>query len=151
MEINPTNLFVNQIPDRARLLIFPAIFGWAILNLRTGALAAPKGETSMSPESILNQSSRNLEFWLSKRSGKLIAPSLDIAMADRSWWKLRRDDGLNVEALDGEFEFSKVPLDQAKKTADLATFKTIFIHLSEQFLGNREFICWINMSWMGEI
>jgi len=49
-----------------------------------------------------------------------------------------------------EFEIFKVPLDSSEETADLATFKTIFIKSLKSNSRIGRFICWINYGLMGE-
>lgn len=135
--INPTNLFVNQNSGQQAQLIFP---GFLVSNseFETGALVL-KGEQGMSPEQILNQSIENLEFELSKAIQKLIAPTSSTIAMLIGHGENGQDDGFGiVEALDGEFEIFKVPLDQAKKTADLTSFKTIFIQSPKEPFSDRE-------------
>ncbi|PZX56686.1 gliding motility-associated ABC transporter substrate-binding protein GldG [Algoriphagus chordae] len=124
--IVPTNLSVNQATGLQTQLIFPGVL---VSNeeFETGALIL-KGERGMSSDQILNQSIENLEFELSNAIRKLISPeSSSIAMI-MGHGEMSSDDGYGmVEALDGEFELYKVPLEQAEKPADLAHFKMIFI------------------------
>ncbi len=135
--INPTNLFVNQNAGQQAQLIFPG-FLVSDSEYETGALIL-KGERGMSPDQILNQSIENLEFELSSAIQKLISPeSSSIAMLI-GHGENRQDDGYGVvEALDGQFEIFKVPLEQAKKPADLANFKTVFIQAPEESFSDRE-------------
>lgn len=135
--INPTNLFVNQNSGQQAQLIFPG-FLVSDSEYETGALVL-KGERGMSPEQILNQSIENLEFELIAAIQKLISPeSSSIAMII-GHGENGRDDGYGiVEALDGEFEIFKVPLEQAKKPADLSNFKTVIIQSPKESYSDRE-------------
>lgn len=135
--INPTNLFVNQNSGQQAQLIFPG-FLVSDSEFETGALVL-KGERGMSPEQILNQSIENLEFELSKAIQKLISPTSSTIAMLIGHGENGQDDGFGiVEALDGEFEIFKVPLEQAKKTADLTSFKTIFIQSPKEPFTDRE-------------
>lgn len=136
--IQPTNVFFgNQNSGQQAKLIFPG-FLVSDSEFETGALVL-KGERGMSPEQILNQSIENLEFELSKAIQKLIAPSSSTIAMLIGHGENGQDDGFGiVEALDGEFEIFKVPLDQAKKPADLASFKTIFIQSPKEQYSDRE-------------
>jgi gliding-associated putative ABC transporter substrate-binding component GldG len=135
--INPTNLSVNQNTGLQTQLIFPGIL---VSNeeYETGALIL-KGERGMSPEQILNQSIENLEFELSNAIRKLISPeSSSIAMI-MGHGEMSSDEGFGmVEALDGDFELFKVPLEQANSPADLAGFKMIFIQGPKESYTERE-------------
>jgi len=135
--INPTNVFFNQNSSQQAQLIFPG-FLVSDSEYETGALVL-KGERGMSPDQILNQSIENLEFELSAAIQKLISPeSSSIAMII-GHGENGRDDGFGiVEALDGEFEIFKVPLEQAKKPADLANFKTVIIQSPKEPFSDRE-------------
>jgi gliding-associated putative ABC transporter substrate-binding component GldG len=98
-----------------------------------------KGERGMSPEQILNQSIENLEFELSAAIQKLIAPQTSSVAMIIGHGENGKDDGFGiVEALDGEFEIFKVPMDQAKKPADLANFKTVLIQAPKNPFSDRE-------------
>ena len=135
--INPTNLFVNQNSAQQAQLIFPG-FLVSDSEFETGALVL-KGERGMSPDQILNQSIENLEFELSKAIQKLISPTSSTIAMLIGHGENGQDDGFGiVEALDGEFEIFKVPLEQAKKPADLATFKIIFIQSPKEQFSDRE-------------
>jgi gliding-associated putative ABC transporter substrate-binding component GldG len=132
-----TNLFVTQNSGQQAQLIFPG-FLVSDSEFETGALVL-KGERGMSSEQILNQSIENLEFELSKAIQKLISPTSSTIAMLIGHGENAQDDGFGiVEALDGEFEIFKVPMDQAKKTADLATFKTIFIQSPKEQFAERE-------------
>ncbi len=124
--INPTNLYSNQSAGQQTQLIFPGILV-SDEEFETGALVL-KGERGMSPEQILNTSIENLEFELSQAIEKLINPEKGTIAMVIGHGELSEDDGFGmVEALDGQFELFKVPLDQAKKPEDLQSFSTIFI------------------------
>ena len=135
--INPTNVFFNQNSGQQAQLIFPG-FLVSDSEYETGALVL-KGERGMSPEQILNQSIENLEFELIAAIQKLISPeSSSIAMII-GHGENGKDDGFGiVEALDGEFEIFKVPLEQAKKPADLSNFKTVIIQSPKESYSDRE-------------
>ncbi len=135
--INPTNLYVSQNAGQQAQLIFP---GFLVSNseFETGALVL-KGEQGMSPEQILNQSIENLEFELSNAIQKLISPGASSIAMIIGHGENGQDDGFGiVEALDGEFEIFKVPLEQAKKPADLANFKTVIIQAPKELYSERE-------------
>ncbi|MDO8965530.1 gliding motility-associated ABC transporter substrate-binding protein GldG [Algoriphagus sp.] len=124
--INPTNVFFNQNSGQQTQLIFPGILV-ADDEYETGALIL-KGEQGMSPDQILNTSIENLEFELSNAIRKLVNPEKGAIALIIGHGELSEDDGFGiVEALDGQYEVFKVPLDQAKSIQDLSTFGTIFI------------------------
>ncbi|MEB2775700.1 gliding motility-associated ABC transporter substrate-binding protein GldG [Algoriphagus sp. D3-2-R+10] len=135
--INPTNLSVKQTTGLQTQLIFPGIL---VSNeeYETGALIL-KGERGMSSDQILNQSIENLEFELSNAIRKLTSPeSSSIAMI-MGHGEMSSDEGFGmVEALDGEFELFKVPLEQANSPADLVGFKMIFIQGPKESYTERE-------------
>lgn len=135
--INPTNLFVTRTSGQQAQLIFPGILV-SSERYESGALVL-KGERGMSPDQILNQSIENLEFELSNAIRKLINPgSSSIAMI-MGHGEMSGDEGFGmVEALDGEFEIFKVPLEQAKKPSDLAGFKMVFIQGPQERYTERE-------------
>jgi len=135
--ISPTNLFVNQASGQQAQLIFPGIL---VSNetYESGALVL-KGERGMSPDQILNQSIENLEFELSNAIRKLINPGASSIAMIMGHGEMSADEGFGmVEALDGEFEIFKVPLEQAKKPADLEGFKMIFIQGPQESYSERE-------------
>lgn len=133
----PTNLSVRRNSGEQDQLIFPGIL---VSNeeYETGALIL-KGERGMSPDQILNQSIENLEFELSNAIRKLISPeSSSIAMI-MGHGEMSLDEGFGmVEALDGDFELFKVPLEQANTPEDLADFKMIFIQGPKESYSERE-------------
>ncbi|WP_425637284.1 gliding motility-associated ABC transporter substrate-binding protein GldG [Algoriphagus yeomjeoni] len=135
--INPVNLSVNQATGLQTQLIFPGILV-SNQEYETGALIL-KGERGMSPDQILNQSIENLEFELSNAIRKLTSPeSSSIAMI-MGHGEMSSDEGYGmVEALDGDFELFKVPLEQANTPADLAGFKMIFIQGPKEAYTERE-------------
>lgn len=135
--INPTNLSVNQQTGLQTQLIFPGILV-SNAEYETGALVL-KGERGMSPDQTLNQSIENLEFELSNAIRKLISPeSSSIAMI-MGHGEMSSDEGFGmVEALDGDFELFKVPLEQANTPADLAGFKMVFIQGPREGYTERE-------------
>jgi gliding-associated putative ABC transporter substrate-binding component GldG len=135
--INPTNLFVSQNSGQQATMIFP---GFLVMNekFETGALVL-KGERGMSPDQILNQSIENLEFELSNAIKKLISPNSNSIAMIIGHGELSGDEGFGlVEALDGEFELFKVPLDQAKSVDDLKNFSLIFIQGPRELYSERE-------------
>lgn len=135
--INPTNLFVNQNSGQQSQLIFPGILV-SDDEYETGALIL-KGERGMGPDQILNQSIENLEFELSNAIKKLINPEKSAVAMIMGHGEMAEDEGYGlVEALDGEFELFKVPLEQAKTSADLANFKLIFIEGPREIYTDRE-------------
>lgn len=135
--INPTNLFVSQNSGQQSTMIFP---GFLVMNeeFETGALVL-KGERGMSPDQILNQSIENLEFELSNAIKKLISPNSNSIAMIIGHGEMSGDEGFGlVEALDGEFELFKVPLDQAKSVEDLKNFSLIFIQGPRDLYSERE-------------
>lgn len=135
--INPTNVFSNQNAGQQTQLIFPGILV-SDDEYETGALIL-KGERGMSPDQILNTSIENLEFELSNAIRKLVTPEKGAIAMIIGHGELAEDDGFGVvEALDGQYEVFKVPLDQAKSVADLQTFGTIFILGPKQTYSDRE-------------
>ncbi|OOG69558.1 gliding motility-associated ABC transporter substrate-binding protein GldG [Algoriphagus sp. A40] len=135
--INPTNLFVNQNSGQQAQLIFPGILV-SDAEYETGALIL-KGERGMSPDQILNTSIENLEFELSNAIRKLVDPEKGAIAMIIGHGELSEDDGFGmVEALDGQYEVFKVPLDQAKSVQDLSSFGTIFILGPKQTYTERE-------------
>lgn len=135
--INPTNLSVNQQTGLQTQLIFPGILV-SNAEYETGALVL-KGERGMSPDQILNQSTENLEFELSNAIRKLIAPESTAIAMIMGHGEMGGDEGFGlVEALDGDFELFKVPLEQAKTPSDLAHFNMIFIQGPRESYTERE-------------
>ncbi|WBL43309.1 gliding motility-associated ABC transporter substrate-binding protein GldG [Algoriphagus halophytocola] len=135
--INPTNLSVNQQTGLQTKLIFPGILV-SNATYETGALVL-KGERGMSPDQILNQSIENLEFELSNAIRKLIAPESNAIAMIMGHGEMSDDEGFGlVEALDGDFELFKVPLEQAKTPADLAHFNIVFIQGPRESYTERE-------------
>ncbi len=135
--INPTNLFVSQNSGQQATMIFP---GFLVMNeeFETGALVL-KGERGMSPDQILNQSIENLEFEMSNSIRKLISPASNSIAMIIGHGEMSEDEGFGlVEALDGEFELFKVPLDQAKSVEDLKNFSLIFIQGPRDLYSDRE-------------
>lgn len=135
--INPTNLFVSQNSGQQATMIFP---GFLVMNeeFETGALVL-KGERGMSPDQILNQSIENLEFELSNAIKKLISPGSNSIAMIIGHGEMSGDEGFGlVEALDGEFELFKVPVDQAKSAEDLKNFSLIFIQGPRDLYTERE-------------
>lgn len=135
--INPTNLFVSQNSGQQATMIFP---GFLVMNeeFETGALVL-KGERGMSPDQILNQSIENLEFEMSNAIRKLISPGSNSIAMIIGHGEMSEDEGFGlVEALDGEFELFKVPLDQAKSVEDLKNFSLIFIQGPRDLYSERE-------------
>ncbi|TXE01881.1 gliding motility-associated ABC transporter substrate-binding protein GldG [Algoriphagus aquimarinus] len=135
--INPVNLSVLRNSGQQEQLIFPGILV-SNAEYETGALVL-RGDRGMGQDQILNQSIENLEFELSNAIRKLISPeSSSIAMI-MGHGEMSSDEGFGlVEALDGDFELFKVPLEQAEKPADLAHFKMIFIQGPKESFTERE-------------
>ncbi|REG85428.1 gliding motility-associated ABC transporter substrate-binding protein GldG [Algoriphagus antarcticus] len=135
--INPTNLSVLRNSGQQEQLIFPGILV-SNAEFETGALVL-SGDRGMGQDQILNQSIENLEFELSNAIRKLISPeSSSIAMI-MGHGEMSADEGYGmVEALDGDFELFKVPLEQAKTPADLAGFKMVFIQGPKENYTERE-------------
>lgn len=134
--INPTNLFVNQNAGQQAIRIFP---GFLVTNemFETGALVL-KGERGMSPDQILNQSIENLEFELSNAIKKLIIPSSKSIAMLIGHGEMGEDQGFGmVEALDGEFELFKVPLEQANTVEDIENFGLLFIQSPKELFSER--------------
>lgn len=135
--INPTNLFVNQNSGQNAQLIFPGVLV-SDDEFETGALVL-KGERGMSPDQILNTSIENLEFELSNAIRKLVNPEKGAIAMIIGHGELSEDEGFGVvEALDGNYEVFKVPMDQAKTVQDLSSFSTIFILGPKQSYTERE-------------
>ncbi len=135
--INPTNLYVNQNSGQNAQLIFPGILV-SDDEFETGALVL-KGERGMSPDQILNSSIENLEFELSNAIRKLIQPEKGAIALIIGHGELSEDEGFGVvEALDGQFEVFKVPMDQAKSVKDLSSFSTVLILGPKQTYSERE-------------
>lgn len=135
--INPTNVFSTQNAGQQTQLIFPGILV-ADDEYETGALIL-KGERGMSPDQILNTSIENLEFELSNAIRKLVNPKKDAVAMIIGHGELSEDDGYGmVEALDGQYEVFKVPLDQANSVEDLTNFGTIFILGPKETYTERE-------------
>ncbi|MEN2283378.1 gliding motility-associated ABC transporter substrate-binding protein GldG [Algoriphagus sp. SE2] len=135
--INPTNLYVSQNTGQQAQLIFPGIL---VSNeeFETGALIL-KGERGMGPDEILNQSIENLEFELSNAIKKLVSPEESAIAMIMGHGEMSEDEGFGlVEALDGQFELFKVPLEQAQSPTDLANFKIIFIEGPREIYSDRE-------------
>lgn len=136
--IIPTNVFSNQNSGQQSQLIFPGILV-ADDEYETGALIL-KGEQGMSPDQILNTSIENLEYELSNAIRKLVNPEKGAIAMIIGHGELSEDDGFGmVEALDGQYEVFKVPLDQARSVQDLISFGTIFIVGPKQTFTDREF------------
>jgi gliding-associated putative ABC transporter substrate-binding component GldG len=135
--INPTNVFSNQNSGQQSQLIFPGILV-ADDEYETGALIL-KGEQGMSPDQILNTSIENLEYELSNAIRKLVNPENGAIAMIIGHGELSEDDGYGlVEALDGQNEVFKVPLEQAKSVKDLSSFGTIFIVGPKETYTDRE-------------
>ncbi|MBY5951179.1 gliding motility-associated ABC transporter substrate-binding protein GldG [Algoriphagus marincola] len=135
--INPTTLFVNQAAGQQTKLIFPGILIYSE-EFETGALVL-KGEKGMGEEQILNQSIENLEFELSNAIRKLTRSDMGALAMIIGHEEMKEDDGYGlVEALDGDFEIFKVPLEQARTVQDLVNFKIIFIQGPQQAYSERE-------------
>lgn len=135
--INPTNVFSNQNAGQQTQLIFPGILV-ADDEFETGALIL-KGEQGMSPDQILNTSIENLEYELSNAIRKLVNPEKQAIALIIGHGELSEDGGFGiVEALDGQYEVFKVPLDQAKSVQDLTSFGTVFIVGPKQSYTERE-------------
>lgn len=135
--INPTNLSVMRNSSQQEQLIWPGILV-SDTEYETGALVL-KGERGLGQDQILNQSIENLEFELSNAIRKLISPEAASIAMIMGHGEMSSDEGYGlVEALDGEFELFKVPLEQAEKSADLSGFKMIFIQGPKESYTERE-------------
>ncbi|NVJ85045.1 MAG: gliding motility-associated ABC transporter substrate-binding protein GldG [Algoriphagus sp.] len=135
--INPTSLMVNQTGGQQTKLIFPGILVYNE-EFETGALIL-KGEKGMGQEEILNQSIENLEFELSNAIRKLTNPGSGAIAMIMGHGEMKEDDGYGlVEALDGDFELFKVPLEQARSVEDLINFELIFIQGPQESYSERE-------------
>jgi gliding-associated putative ABC transporter substrate-binding component GldG len=135
--INPTNVFSNQNSGQQAQLIFPGILV-SDDEYETGALIL-KGERGMSPDQILNTSIENMEYELSNAIRKLVNPEKQAIALIIGHGELSEDDGFGiVEALDGQNEVFKVPLEQAKSVKDLSSFGTIFIVGPKESYSDRE-------------
>jgi len=135
--INPTNLSVLRNSGQQEQLIFPGILV-SNAEYETGALVL-SGDRGMGQDQTLNQSIENLEFELSNAIRKLISPESSSVAMIMGHGEMSEDEGFGlVEALDGDFELFKVPLEQAEKPADLAHFKMIFIQGPKESFTERE-------------
>jgi gliding-associated putative ABC transporter substrate-binding component GldG len=135
--INPTNLTVARNSGQQAQLIFPGILV-SDEEFETGALIL-KGERGMSEDQILNSSIENLEFEISNAIRKLINPELGAVALVIGHGELSEDEGFGVvEALDGQFEIFKVPLEQAATPKDLESFGMIFILGPKETYTERE-------------
>lgn len=135
--INPTNVYVNQNAGQQAQLLFPGILV-SDDEYETGALVL-KGERGMSSDQILNASIENLEFEVGNAIRKLVNPEKGAVAMIIGHGELSEDEGFGmVEALDGQYEVFKVPLDQAKSVADLQTFGSVFILGPKQTYTDRE-------------
>ncbi|MHA7129901.1 gliding motility-associated ABC transporter substrate-binding protein GldG [Algoriphagus namhaensis] len=135
--INPTNLFVNQNSGQQSQLIFPG-FLLSDSEYETGALIL-KGEQGMTQDQILNQSIENLEFEFSHAIQKLIDPAANSLAMIVGHGELAEDEGYGlVEALDGNNELFKVPLEQAQRAEDLMNFRVIFVQGPRESYSERE-------------
>ena len=124
--INPTNLYFNQTAGQQTQRIFPGILV-TDGEYESGALIL-KGEAGMSPDEKLNESIENLEYEISNAIRKLTQPQKTAIAMVIGHGELSEDEGFGlVEALDGEFEIFKVPLDQAKKVEDLSSFSMVLV------------------------
>ncbi|WP_332912370.1 Gldg family protein [Algoriphagus boritolerans] len=134
--VRPT-FFFNQNAGQQTQLIFPGILV-SDDEYETGALIL-KGERGMSPDQTLNTSIENLEYELSNAIRKLVNPEKQAIALITGHGELSEDDGFGiVEALDGQNEVFKVPLEQAKSVQDLSAFGTIFIVGPKQTYTDRE-------------
>src|SRR5690606_17070705 len=135
--INPTNLFASRGGGQTSRLIFPGVVVKSE-EFETGTLLL-KGERGMSPDEILNLSVENLEFEISHAIKRLVArqkPAIGIII---DHGEMEVDDGFGlVEALVGDYEVYKVPLDQAKSVADLLTFEALIIAGPREAFQERE-------------
>jgi gliding-associated putative ABC transporter substrate-binding component GldG len=135
--VNPVNLAVMRDAGQQEQLIFPGILV-SDAEYETGALIL-SGERGMGQDQILNQSIENLEFELSNAIRKLISPESSTIAMIMGHGEMSSDEGFGmVEALDGDFEIFKVPLEQAKTSTDLAGFKIIFIQGPKESYTERE-------------
>ncbi len=135
--INPTNVFVSQNSGQQSQLIFPGVLV-SDEEYETGALLL-KGERGMSSEQILNASIENLEYELANAIRKLTRPEKSAVAMIIGHGELSEDDGFGmVEALDGNYEVFKVPLDQAQSPKDLSSFAAVFILGPKQSYTERE-------------
>lgn len=135
--IIPTNLSVRLNSGQQEQLIWPGILV-SDTAYEMGALVL-KGERGLGQDQILNQSIENLEFELSNAIRKLISPEASSIAMIMGHGEMSSDEGYGlVEALDGEFELFKVPLEQAEKSADLSGFKMIFIQGPKESYTERE-------------
>ncbi|MFC3416056.1 gliding motility-associated ABC transporter substrate-binding protein GldG [Algoriphagus hitonicola] len=135
--INPTNLRIRQSGGQRTELVFPGILVYDE-EYETGALVL-KGEMGMSEDQILNQSIENLEFELANSIRKLTQSGDNALAMIIGHDEMSEDDGYGlVEALDGDFEVFKVPLEQARTVEDLINFKIIFIQGPKESYTERE-------------
>ncbi|SHO61553.1 gliding motility-associated ABC transporter substrate-binding protein GldG [Algoriphagus zhangzhouensis] len=135
--INPTNLYVNQTGGQQTKLIFPGVLVYNE-EYEAGALIL-KGEKGMSQDQTLNQSIENLEFELSNAIRKLNTRNAGAIAMLIGHDEMQEDEGYGiVEALDGDFEIFKVPLEQARTVEDLINFETIFIQGPRQSYTERD-------------
>ncbi|WP_297338476.1 gliding motility-associated ABC transporter substrate-binding protein GldG [Algoriphagus sp.] len=135
--INPTNLRIRQTGGQRTELVFPGILVYNE-EYETGALVL-KGEMGMSEDQILNQSIENLEFELANAIRKLTESGDNALAMIMGHGEMSEDEGYGlVEALDGDFEVFKVPLEQARTVEDLINFKIIVIQGPWESFSERE-------------
>ncbi|MDF2156802.1 gliding motility-associated ABC transporter substrate-binding protein GldG [Algoriphagus sp. CAU 1675] len=135
--INPTNLTIARNTGQEAQLIFPGILV-SDDTYETGALIL-KGERGMNEDQILNSSIENLEFELANAIRKLINPNSTAIALLMGHGEMQEDEGFGlVEALDGEFEIFKVPMEQAKKVEDLQNFSVLFIEGPQESYSEQE-------------
>lgn len=135
--INPTNLRIRQTGGQRTELVFPGILVYNE-EYETGALIL-KGEMGMSEDQILNQSIENLEFELANAIRKLTQSGENALAMIMGHGEMSEDEGYGlVEALDGDFEVFKVPLEQARTVEDLINFKILFIQGPRASFSERE-------------
>lgn len=135
--INPTNLFVTEDGGQKTKLIFPGV---VVRNeeFETGALVL-RGEKGMGPDQILNQSVENLEFELVNAIRKLIRKQQFAVGMLMGNGEMEEDDGFGIiEALVGDFEVYKIPMEQAQKVEDLDPFAAIIIPGPKEPYDERE-------------
>ncbi|MDN3668392.1 gliding motility-associated ABC transporter substrate-binding protein GldG [Echinicola jeungdonensis] len=135
--INPTNLMASENGGQSSRLIFPGVL-ISDGEKEVGALLL-KGEKGMGPTAILNLSIENLEYELINLIQKLTQKKKKAVAMITNHGELQGDEGYGiVEALSGNYDVYKVPLQQAKKVEDLMSFDVIIIAGPKATFSQRE-------------
>ncbi len=135
--INPTNLHAAEGGGQTTRLIFPGI---VVRNevYEVGTLLL-KGEKGMSPDQILNNSIENLEYEISSAIKRLTSRHQRAIGMIIGHGEMDEDDGFGVvEALHGDYEIYKIPMEQAEKVEDLLEFEVLIVAGPKEPFNERE-------------